>query len=294
MEMNKFTSLNRRLDPKYPTNLAIVLLSLLAGLIFTLFSLWQGEGIWSGLSSGFYAGLSVFFGWALAREIDPDHEYAAFVAAVIAAFGYGWFGAPSLLPLLWFLLLIRILNRTVGPPAKLIDSLTILGLGTWLAFQSNWFYGLLTALGFYLDSRLSAHQPRHKYFAIGILLIALIAMIWLGSGLTIASFSIMEMVISLSIAIVFVIFIFSTQRITSVSDITGDALDLHRVQVSQFFAVFSAAGIFLLGGISGLYDILPLWAAFAGVSLYWLFSSMGRWLLKSRKANSRHMGNESV
>ena len=63
-------------------------------------------------------------------------------------------GATSLLLILWLLLVLRLVNRTTGLPAKLLDSLGVLGLSAWLTWQGYWMVGLVTSVAFLLDGLL--------------------------------------------------------------------------------------------------------------------------------------------
>lgn len=127
----------RSLDPGYPTNLAMVLWVALA------WWLWGGA-----------AGLSIFFAWALTRELDPDRPLAALLAALLATL---WGGYSSGLFLL--LLGMRFVNRTPGVPARWLDSLVLLGLA-WSRPNAAW----IAAAAFFLDAVLDKPLRRHLVF----------------------------------------------------------------------------------------------------------------------------------
>ena len=74
---------------------------------------------------------------------------------------------PSLLVVLWLLLVLRIVNRTVGLPAKPLDSPAVLGLGACLTWQGYWMVGLMTAVAFLLDGLLSPPLRTHLFRAVG-------------------------------------------------------------------------------------------------------------------------------
>ena len=81
MAERRFTNLARAVDIKYPTNLAVVILS---GFVFFAAGIFQwadGLQLLAALGAGFSLGLTFFLAWALAREIDPDQEYSAFLSA---------------------------------------------------------------------------------------------------------------------------------------------------------------------------------------------------------------------
>jgi hypothetical protein len=84
----------------------------------------------------------VFLAWVLCRELDPDHDLSAFVAVGLALGGLFLWGLTRLVVLLWLILILRVVNRTMGLPAGILDSLAVLGLGIWLSFGGNWGYGV--------------------------------------------------------------------------------------------------------------------------------------------------------
>lgn len=127
----------RPIDPSYPTNRAIAALTMAVIVGGIVLQLIVGEGLTQGVSWGISAGLTVFLAWALGRELDPDHDLSAFVAAGLALIGLLLFDLPSLMALLWMLFFLRMVNRTTGLPARILDSLLILGLGSWLTWQGS-------------------------------------------------------------------------------------------------------------------------------------------------------------
>ncbi|WP_048138870.1 hypothetical protein [Methanosarcina horonobensis] len=116
------------------------------------FQLVSGRGIFPASYAGLMAGASVFLAWAFAREIDPDNELSAFVAAFFSGIGFIFFPSPLLLTLLLELMLLRIVNRSTGLPARTLDSFAILLLSGWLLFHGGWIYSILAFLAFVLDA----------------------------------------------------------------------------------------------------------------------------------------------
>jgi hypothetical protein len=171
MKLSDFTSLGRiPIDPRYPTNLAIGALSLVVTIAGTLWRLLSGLALLESALWGIGAGLVVFLTWALGREIDPDHDLSAFVGAGLVLIALLFLDIPALLVVLWLLTVLRIVNRTVGLPAKPLDSLAVFGLGAWLTWQGYWMAGLITAAAFLLDGLLSP-PLRYHLFASGLTLV---------------------------------------------------------------------------------------------------------------------------
>jgi hypothetical protein len=281
MELTDLTAIGRPIDPHYPTNRAIALLSLLVVAAGTV-----GQRLWGlawagSLSWGIGAGFSVFFAWALGRELDPDHDLSAFVAAGLMLIALLIFDLPSLLSLFWLLVALRIVNRTTGLPARIADSLLLLGLGGWLSWQGNWVFGLVTAVAFYLDGRLSAPLRRQWLFAglalaLIVLSLALYRRFHGGGGL-----SLPYLLSILGALPVFSLVNRACREVQAVCDVTGRPLNARRVRAAQYLALWTALQVAWYDGDPGVVSLLPLWAAMLGTGLYQLFLR-GRRLARSR------------
>jgi hypothetical protein len=280
MKITDLTSIGRLLDPRYPTNRAIALLAMAVGAVGTVSRLLIGLDLISSIQWGTSAGFAVFFAWALARELDPDHELSAFVAAGLMLLGLLPFELPALLPLLWMLVLLRIINRTAGPPAKIWDSLLLLGLGGWLAWQGTWIYGLMTAVAFFLDGRMSLPQRRQLLFA-GIALLGTGVLFAVNGGLVGAGgLSLPTIAVIIATCVLYVGVILSSRDLMTVGDATGQPLDPRRIQAGQVLALLTAVQVAWWGGMAGVVGLMPLWAAILGVALYRLTTVASRVLHK--------------
>ena len=223
------------------------------------------------ISWGIAAGLAVFLAWALARELDPDHDLSAFVAAGLALIGLLFLDLPGLTVLFWMIILLRLVNRTVGLPATILDSLLILGLGSWLTLQGEWVYGLMTALAFLLDSQLSPPHRRHLFFAAIALIITVILLLFDGSMPRVGESSPAIVLAVLVMCALFVPVIIASRELTTVSDETSEPLNPRRVQAAQGIALLTGILMAWWNGYPGLASFMPLWAAMVGISLYRLF-----------------------
>jgi hypothetical protein len=154
----KLTGIGRPLDFKYPGNWEIFFLTLTVTVFGIGLQLVWGLGGFRAVLWGLSAGLSVFLTWALGRELDPDTIVSDFIAVGLTLIGLFIWGIPSLIFLFWLILAVRILNRTTGKAATILDSLGLIGLGAWLSYQGSWIAGLLSAVVFFSDSLL----PRGK------------------------------------------------------------------------------------------------------------------------------------
>jgi len=268
MRISKISATGRPVDLSYPTNRAIVFLALAAaagGLLYRLFfheSLFR-SGMW-----GLKAGLSVFLAWALCRELDPDNNLSAFVGAGLTSIGIFLWGFPSFLALFWLLVMIRILNRTTGLPAKMMDSFAVILLGCVLVFQGHWAFGLGTVLVFVLDGLLPAPFKRQLFYA-GLAALSTIMIVLLKPGYWKAwelHWPLGGIVLGMSV--LFIPVMFQSRVIKSTGDVTGEPLKSVRVIVGQGLALFTGIEVALWNGADGLQFLLPLWGAVVGAAIY--------------------------
>ncbi len=273
MDMNKISTIGRPVDPSYPTNRAIAIITLAVMVAGALFQGLTGAPWGQSLLWGLQAGLAVFLAWALGREVDPDRALAAFVGAALTLIGLFAWGLPGLGLLFWALLALRVVNHTTGLAATLLDSLGLVGLSAWLIFGGNPGYGLLTATAFLVDGWIDSQNRRQWFFAALAAVVTIAALLtgastWRGGG-----FSWPVVGIALGLSILFLPVILGTPPVTSVGDHTGERLHPLRVQAGQGLAALAGIEMALWGGMAGLWQSFPLWAVILGVSLYRLFRS---------------------
>lgn len=295
MQANRLSSLTRPVDLNYATNKLIVIISSLFFLaILILQFVFQKASFFQGLDSGFNAGMSVFIAWAFAREIDPDSELSAFVAAFISALGFFFFPSPVLLILLLEILLLRLLNRSTGLPAKFLDLIILILLSSWISVKYSFIFGLSTTLVFFLDSFLPEPNRQSRIFGVIAIILTFFftgisegfsflaaageKQIYLNSELNpeLAELGLFMLITTF----LFIPKILSSRKITSTGDVTGIPLSPLRVQTAQLMALLSAVIYAIIKDWKGFENLLPLWAAILGVSFYYLFIYLQRLLKK--------------
>jgi len=274
VKITDITAVGRPIDPEYPTNRAIALITLV---------IMAGGALWRGLSGtawrasamwGVQAGLTVFLAWALCRELDPDHPLAAFVAVALALPATYLWDLPQLGVILWLLIAVRVVNRTAGPPAGVLDALGLLGLTGWLSLQGNWGYGVIAALAFLLDSQLPNPAPRHLVFALLVVVITVVAA-FVGSGSAgQGAPSLAGGLIALALSLLFMPVHLTARTVESVGDQTGEPLAPIRVQTAQALALLVGVEVAVVSGLAGLTALFPLWAATLGAAITWLYTTL--------------------
>ena len=271
MKMTDLTSIGRTIDPEYPTNRAIAVLSIAVMVGGALWQLLSGVRVGEAVVWGVEAGLTIFLAWALCRELDPDHPMAAFVAVALAVPALYVWGLPQLSVIFWLVVLVRVVNRSVGLPASVLDALGLVGLGGWQSLQGHWGYGVITALALFLDSQLPERARRQLVFAL-LAVIVTVAVAILGNGPTFEGApSLAGGLMALVLSLVFVPVILQAREVESVGDHTGEPLRPVRVQAAQALALSAGVGVGLLGGVSGVVGLSPLWAATLGAAIGWVY-----------------------
>ena len=275
MKIFELTSLQRWVDPRYPTNLAISILTLAASALAFIFQLYQGMNFLDALSYAFSVAATVFLCWALARELDPDRDYSAFLAAGLGTLGYFLYGSPGLLALLLVLVSIRVINRTVGPPATLFDSLFLLGLGVFLTLEGELVPGLIAAGALLLDGLLLPQNRRNLLFSLLMVVFMGVYEIEVGFSTELNAFNPQGYLILGFVSILFFPVVYSYRRVESVCDRSGEELLPVRIRAGMVFGLASGWLAWLLGAWQILH---PLWMAIAAVGIYYLFTTFLNWI----------------
>lgn len=266
--MNKYeiTTLGRKLDLEYPNNRLIIQLATLVTISALVFYLIITKEISTSFVYGIKAGITIFLLWAIAREMDPDHESAAFIPVILTLPHVIIFGLHPIFPLIWFLLLLRLVNRSTGAKAGIIDSLAILSIGAFLTYQLSWVFGTISALGFFLDGRLSSPYRGHLIPAVLLLLYSGLALIHEITDV-VMDMSLLK-IVAFTVMILLALPLFTNRdTIISIGDRTGERLDEQRIKATQLLAVFSVSAFMLFSTASdGFWPLV--WTIPASAGLY--------------------------
>lgn len=272
----RWTSIGRPIDPAWPTNRAIAILSGLVVFGTAVIELLAGRGrigLAAAIVDGALAGLAVFLAWALARELDPDRDHAAFAGALVALVTALWLGPPRFGSLFLLLLALRIVNRTVGPPARPLDTLAILGLAVWVAWSGGWIAAFAATLAFLLDATLP--PPHRTHLAAAGAALALTGVAATRAGFPPAwSPATAISVVALVLLLPYLRVIRASARLVTRTDAGARPLDPRRVRSAQALGLLSAVIAVSVEGVTGLAALSPLWSALVGCGLY--FAAGGR------------------
>ena len=263
----RFTSTPRVIDPRYPTNRAVLLLLPPAAGVAGAMAWLQGSGVVVIGEAAFFGVAVTVGGWSLARELVPDLERSAFVSLVATFGAFLAVESSSLLLLYTAVFLVRTVNRSVGLPPRWIDSALAAALAVWAAWSGAFpGLGLVVALALGLDASMTERLRRHWLFA-GICLAAT----WLcldrqGLGWSPESLPATSAGLVLVVAVAYGLTMWRTRAVASVADVTGARLSSARVRAGM--AVGLLVGLqSLTRGQAGLQAAALVWAVLAAVPL---------------------------
>jgi hypothetical protein len=262
----RLTSLGRPVEPKYPTNRAILRLMPLASVTAGAVTLLRGSGLKEGATSALAAFFLVFACWALGRELAPDDDPAAFIGTGLAAIAWWWWPSPGLLLVFGALAVSRLVNRSTGLTARLSDSVIVAALIVWIMIGLHHpLAGLVGAFVFVLDARLADPNPRQWLFA-AFCLAALGVQAALTGPVTLSvpwppSPS---HIVAAAVLLAFPLVSSGVRSVSSVGDVGGLPLNSGRVR-GGMFVVWLLALQATLEGPDKLEIVMPILAVMAGV-----------------------------
>jgi hypothetical protein len=230
-----------------------------------------GDRLPQSLLAGLVVGAAAFLAWALARELDPDHDLAAFVGALLALPVVLLTGAPGFASILLLLVALRIVNRTVGPPARPLDTIAILGLAGWVAWQGDWIGCLVLSLALLLDGTVTVPHRPHLAAAGAALALTGVAATRSGFPPSIAGTSWISLS-ALLLVLPFLRVMASSGKPRTLADVGATPLQGKRVRWAQALGLLYVVLPVALHGKPGLAAVSPAWAALTGCGLYALAS----------------------
>ncbi|MFO8069193.1 MAG: hypothetical protein R6U02_04285 [Alkalibacterium sp.] len=254
--------MGRNIDFSYKTNQIIALLALFTAAIGWLLT---GE-----VSAGIYIGAGVFLTWALSREIDPKHDYSAFIAAAFSLLNLIYYENIQLLVILWMLLLMRMVNGITGKELTIFDIYSVLGLTVYLSLNAeNSVYLLifLLAMTFITKTRKKASVV---LIASGIGLAFFIAESFFMNYLSFNSLDYLDPITLFVIATLglsFIVYWFLSKDETR--DDNGKIINKSKLLASQMLYSAAVLLLFFFGDIS-VNNLIIYISAILGVTIYFI------------------------
>ena len=122
-------SLGRNIDFHYKTNKIIAIVSVVVAAI--------GWILTGNVLSGLYIGFGSFLTWALSRELDPKHDYSAFLAVGFSLLNLFYYEDLQLIVIFWILLLMRMVSGITGKGLTTFDIFSLLGFTVYLSLNNK-------------------------------------------------------------------------------------------------------------------------------------------------------------
>ncbi|MFN8378857.1 MAG: hypothetical protein U0452_09315 [Anaerolineae bacterium] len=264
----RYTSIGRTLDPRYPTNVLILVLALVGGLAGGALALIGGRDLGSAFVAGLWAAVATFLAWVITRDIDPDYPYSAFASAGVALVACLLLGEPrlDLLALIGVSVSLRLISRVVGPACRWTDSVGILVVALVLAVTGHGLESVMMGIAFALDGLMLPPLRRHLGFAAIAVVAGVLALI--AEPVTVVRPEGATANVLFAIVLAFGFLLITTHHVTSPCDVAGYELSAARVQAAMVWLLAAAVIVGFTAGAEALTGFLPVWAALAGAALY--------------------------
>lgn len=268
MEKKNISGIGRPVDPNYSTNRAITIISIIVFAGSSILKIVTRHDFFDSLLWGFQVGITVFLSWALSREIDPDYNVSAFIAAGLSLIGVFYWGIPALGVIFWLLLAVRIMNRITGLPVTILDSIVFITLSAWLSYQVNWGIGLVATIVLLADILISSRKGVLFIFPfLSMFFTWEIFQRW-GVVKMPGEFIIKDWIIVLVLCLVFLSVIIRTRKVNSMCDTPGEVPVPLRIQLGQIVVLLVGLEVMLWNGKVGMIEMFPLWLSVLAVSIY--------------------------
>jgi len=260
----QYTSIGRPLDPAYPTNKAVIVLMPLAAVLGAAVGWYRHANLLLALQEAALFALILFLSWALARELDPDDNAAAFISlgcGMLAAFALS---NPGVLIVFATLGLVRIVNRSTGLAARKADSAALMILSIVVIYLTESpLFGAVAALAFILDGSLKDPLRHQWVFGLVCLGATIVYMVDhnVSPGQIRAPDTLFEW-LSLLFLLIFALNILLTRKVHARGDVNHRPLDVNRVRGGMAIGLLAA-----LQGISAPLNTVVIVAVIAGICI---------------------------
>lgn len=235
-------------------------------------SIYQDKTIMQSLMISIFQTLMVFFCWATARELDPDHDYAAFFG-IPFLFHPLVFGQGNILIFIWFLIALRILNQTTGKKVSTTDILLFVFLTLLTVILSGAVLLIILAISIIiLSSLLSSNRSTDILLSLPLFPSFLLFLLITPNVWTLLQPTSSKLVfISVASFLLFLVTA-TTHEIRCTGDFSSYHLSVKRIQTTQIMGILSVLLISVFHG--SILIVYPIWAAIIGIGIHRIISLM--------------------
>jgi hypothetical protein len=260
----KYTSIGRPLEPGFTSNKAVLILMPLGMALGAVTAWMNGQAGVQLLQQALLFLLIVFGSWALARELDPDDQVAAFISMAAAVFAALVVEAPGILIVFTTLGLVRVVNRSTGLAARKADSVLVMVLALLVIYATESpFFGIVAALAFILDGSLK--EPLRHQWIFGLVCLGGTVVYMVDHDIGLGQLSLPDSLFEWLALLFLLIFALNTlllKKVHSKGDMSGKTLDLGRVRGGMAVGLFAA-----LQGIARPDGVVIIVASIAGICI---------------------------
>jgi len=260
----QYTSIGRPLDPAYPTNKAVLLMLPAAAILGAVAAWYVGGGIQQLLQQALIFPLILFGSWALARELDPDDNPAAFISLACGMLVALTVSSPGVFIVFVTLGLVRIVNRSTGLAARRLDSVVLMVLSIAVIYLTESpLYGLVAALAFMLDGSLK--DPLRQQWIYGFVCLGGTIVYMVDHDIALGQLRAPDALFDWLAVLFLLIFALDTalmRSVRSVGDVGGRQLDVNRVRGGMAVGLCAA-----LQGVQAPAGVAVIVAVIAGICI---------------------------
>ncbi|HEX2054354.1 MAG TPA: hypothetical protein VHJ78_11600 [Actinomycetota bacterium] len=263
------SSLWRSLSARNPHHLLMAALCAAGFGVVAAKHLGNGATPAEALGPAFNLAVLLFLGWAIAREIDPDHSWSAYPALALTAAIVGVAGATPAGAMVAMLFALRLVIRSTGQAPTPLDLLFLTLLAGGVAgMPRGWIGGAAAAAAMAWDTRLPSPGARRNVFAAAVAFVASLAVAgttgnlrigfvepgpfeWVTAGAGVLAFALLR-----------------TYKPTSVEDRGRSTINSERLVAGRRLTLATGAVAFVLFGASAVPLLSAVWAALTAVWLH--------------------------
>jgi hypothetical protein len=256
---NPFT-LARNIDPKFFPNLLIIIIVTIAFIAGIVFHFFKGNVISDSLINGVILALITFFTWALTREIYPQGEYAALIAAIFVIIALFWFEIFPIIAiiLMWFTISLRLINQTTGLKATKIDMGIIFVFTLICAYIFSWIFLVFLSIIFLVNYSLTKDRS-DIYFQIPVILAIIVFLYYQGVYFNQSSLNFEYILFVGFLSIIFVIMMWFNRNIYVICDSSNKKVPPNRIFCAQILAVVFIFSYSVWFGDESIISLIPIW-----------------------------------
>ena len=277
-----FFTLGRTIDKNYLPNKLIISITIFSFIFASLIQFFILNNLLEAIFLGFILSIITFLSWALNRELYPQSEYAALASVILFIITLPWYDIFPLiiLFLLWFIIILRLINQTTGLKPSILDRFVILFLTIINSYFFSWIFLVFMAIIFLLNYKFTKDKYDLFFILLGIILSPVLIffqnIFYNQDTLTFLS----GLLIFLLFAI-FSILMWLDRDINVIGDYSNKKVPFNRIFSAQIISVFFIFGYILWLGDIIILLLLPLWCIFFCCIIFSVFRYFNN--IKKRK-----------